>query len=150
MITETKYFGEIEYDEDELILFPRGLYGFDEETRFLLLPFSEAGGLFSLQSAATPQLAFVVMNPFALDPDYAPVLLPEELKELEAERSEELFYYAMCVVREPVGESTLNLKCPLAINGETRKGMQVILEGDLYRMRHRLDSFGAQGGELLC
>ena len=32
------------------------------------------------QSAVTPGLAFVAMNPFSLKPDYAPVLAPGELK----------------------------------------------------------------------
>ena len=150
MKADTKYFGEIEYSEDDPIFFPRGLYGFEEETRFLLLPFAGNGSLFSLQSLQTPQLAFVIMDPFALDPGYTPMLREEELSELEKAESEDLYYYVMCVVRDPVGNSTVNLKCPIAINGETRKAMQVILEDGAYQMRHRLDSFEAGGGKPTC
>ena len=49
MKTNTKYFGEIEYDEEAVLIFPKGLFGFEEEQRFLLLPFSGNGTLFSLQ-----------------------------------------------------------------------------------------------------
>jgi len=145
---ETKYFGELDCEENELLVFPKGLFGFEEERRFLLLPFSGEGGLYSLQSAATPRLSFVVMDPFALKPDYAPVLQGEELRELAVERSEDLYYYVLCAVKNPVADSTVNMKCPIAINGETRHAVQVILEDGAYHMRHRLAEF--EGGKPSC
>ena len=80
MKLQTKYFGEIEYEESEILTFPVGLFGFEEEHQFLLLPFEgSAATLLCLQSVATPALAFVAMDPFSLDPDYAPELQPKEL-----------------------------------------------------------------------
>lgn len=144
---KTRYFGEIDYSKDELIAFPKGLFGFEEEQKFLLIPFSEAGTLFSFQSVKTPELAFTLMHPFSLHTGYAPVLQEEELKALRAEKSEELYYYVMCTVKEPVAESTVNMKCPLAINPDTRCGMQVILEDDAWEMRHKLSEFERQEDE---
>ena len=141
MKTQTKYFGEIEYTKEELLTFQKGLFGFEDEQSFLLLPFSDAGTLFSLQSVKTPELAFTLMHPFSLDPAYAPVLSAEELKSLGVEQSEDLYYYVMCTVREPVGESTVNMKCPVAIDPDTRHGLQAILGGDAWQMRHRLADF---------
>ena len=45
MKVQSKYFGEVEYESDDLLTFPAGLFGFDEEHDFLLLPFegSEIG-----------------------------------------------------------------------------------------------------------
>lgn len=144
MKTDTKYFGEISYDPEDVLTFPKGLYGFEEEQSFLLLPFAGNGALFSLQSLRTPQLAFVMMDPFSLDGSYAPVLQAEELATLGVEKSEDLYYYVMCVVREPVTESTVNLRCPVAINDDGT-GMQVILEDEGYHMRHLLSEFGERG-----
>ncbi len=144
MKTQTKYFGEIEYTKDELLTFPKGLFGFEKEQSFLLLPFSNEGTLFSMQSVAEPDLAFTLMHPFTLAADYTPVLREEELRELEAERSEDLYYYVMCTVKEPVEESTVNMKCPIAINPDTRVAMQVILADDTWEMREKLSSFEAQ------
>lgn len=147
MKTNTKYFGEIDYEEDEILTFPKGVYGFEEEHRFLLLPF--AGGentLLSLQSLDTPQLAFVMVDPFALDPGYAPELQPEELRQLNVADSHDLYYYAMCVVKDPVSDSTVNLRCPVAINGDTCQGLQVIMEDEQYSMRHPLSEFGKGDG----
>ncbi|NBI10027.1 flagellar assembly protein FliW [Colidextribacter sp. OB.20] len=143
MRLKTKYFGEIECEQSEELHFPEGLFGFEEEKRFFLLPFEGSGGsLLCFQSALTPELAFVAMNPFSLKPDYAPVLTPAELRTMGVERSEELCFYALCVVRSPVGDSTVNLRCPVAVNDRTGQAMQVILEDGGYHMHHLLSDFG--------
>ena len=78
---QTKYFGEIDYELSETITFPAGLFGFDDEHSFLLLPFDGSGeNLLCLQSTATPALAFVVMDPFSLCPEYTPALRKAELQ----------------------------------------------------------------------
>ena len=64
MLVQTKYFGQVECGEEQELHFPRGLFGFEEEKSFLLLPFEGSGGsLLCFQSAVTPHLAFVAMNP---------------------------------------------------------------------------------------
>lgn len=151
MKLRSKYFHDIDYAQEDIIHFPNGLFGFEEEHEFLLLPFEGSDGtLLSLQSIQTPALAFVVMNPFALRPDYAPELTEEELRLLHVERSQELCFYTLCVVREPVGDSTLNLKCPLALNIDRREAIQVILETDDYHMRHRLADLSNGGAVEEC
>lgn len=147
MKLSTKYFGEVEYQNEDILTFPKGLFAFEEETKFLLLPFSGSSGtLLCLQSITTPQLAFVVMNPFSLDGSYTPVLQAEELAYLEAKDSTELCYYVLCGVKNPVSSSTVNLQCPVVINDRTRNCMQVILDDDRYSMRHLLAEFQAGEG----
>ena len=142
MKLRTKYFGEIDYEKDELITFPKGLFGFEDEHAFLLIPFqADNHTLFCLQSAQTSSLAFVLMDPFSLSPSYAPMPQSVDLELLEVEESQDLSYYTMCVVKNPVSESTVNLKCPVAINAHTRKAQQVILDSEEYHMRHRLAEF---------
>lgn len=148
MKAETKYFGEIEYEEKDVLHFPRGLFGFEEEKEFLLLPFPGNGTLLSLQSLQTPRLSFVMMDPFRLLDGYTPILQPEELAALEVERSEDLFFYTLCVVKHPVANSTVNLRCPIAINSETKTAMQVILDDVQYGMRHLLSDIEKREDEL--
>jgi len=143
VLLQTKYFGQIECDDTHLLRFDHGLFGFENEKEFCILPFEGSqGSLLCFQSVQTPQLAFVAMNPFSLNPGYAPVLSGDELRELEVERSEDLCFYALCVVRSPVADSTVNLRCPVAVNDRTGKAMQVILESEEYHMRHLLSEFG--------
>lgn len=147
----TKYFGEIEYEPGDVLTFPKGLFAYEEEHSFLLLPFAGSDGtLLCLQSVAEPGLAFVAMNPFALNPAYAPELQPDELEAMEAEDSRALSFYVLCVVKHPVADSTVNLKCPVAINEQTRRAMQVILDTDEYGMRHPLAEFGERKAGKPC
>lgn len=151
MKVSTKYFGQINCEPEEKLYFPDGLFGFEEEKDFILLPFAGSGGsLLCLQSLNTPGLAFVAMDPFSLCGDYTPELREEEWKAIGASRCEELCFYVFCAVKEPVADSTVNLKCPVVIHPGTRRAMQVILETSKYEMRHRLSDLGTKEGAALC
>ena len=149
MKLQTKYFGEIEYEADETLAFPAGIFGFEEEHSFLLLPFDGShGNMLCLQSTATPALAFIVLDPFALKPDYAPVLRKPELQQFGVADAGELGFYVLCAVKKPVSNSTVNLRCPLVVHPETRVARQVIMEQ--YEMRHPLSEFGSGEGAVPC
>lgn len=142
MKLQTKYFGEINYEAEECLSFPVGLFGFEEEHSFLLLPFhGSENTLLCLQSTVTPALAFVAVDPFTLNPGYTPDPSPAQLESLDVEKAEDLSYYTLCVVRNPVADSTVNLKCPVAVNSKTRVARQLILETGDYDMRHPLAEF---------
>ena len=145
---QTKYFGEIEYEAGDAIRFPEGLFGFEEEQSFLLLPFDGGGGMLCLQSMKTPALAFVVLDPFTLKPDYAPELEPSELEAFGVKEAGDLGFYVLCAVKNPVSDSTVNLKCPLVIHPETREARQVIMER--YEMRHPLAEFSRREEAAPC
>ena len=143
MTIQTDY-GTVEYSPEDLIVFPDGLFGFPKLTRYLLLRISENDGddsILLMLSVEDPNVVFVLINPFFLCPDYAPVLRPEELACLEVSENGELSYYAICVVKGDYLENTVNLKCPLAINPQTRHGIQIILENTSYEYGHKLGSF---------
>jgi len=138
----TKYFGEIDYENDDILTFPKGLFAFEDENEFVLLPFEGSEQtLLCLQSTKTSQLAFVAMNPFALDDAYAPVLQQSEIELLEGKDSYDFAYYVLCVIKNPISESTVNFKCPVVVNEDTGKCMQVILDSNDYGMRHLLSDY---------
>ena len=148
MKLKTKYFGEVEFDMEQAIEFPVGILGFADENQFALLPFAEsANSMLCMQSVKTPGLAFVLLDPFSFCPDYLPVMQEEELKEMQAEKAEDLYFYVLCAVRNPVAESTVNMRCPIAVNPHTLKAKQIIMDAGKYEMRQLLSSFdGKQGG----
>ena len=151
MKLDTKYFGPVEYSATDVLSFPQGLFSFEDERQFLLLPFhGSEGTMLCLQSVKTPALAFVAMNPFALLPSYAPELRPEELEQLGVSKSQDLCYYVLCAVKNPVANSTVNLRCPIALNDESRRAIQVILDTDRYHMRHLLAESGRKGEGPTC
>lgn len=142
---KTKYCGEMTYTDDELIRFPDGLLGFEDMHDFLLIRLEddEASPL-CLQSIEEPHLAFIVLDPFQLVPNYAPDLADADCARLGDPSGEHIALYAICVLREPMGESTVNLRYPIAIHMETRVAFQVGLDNSHYTFRHKLSDFAAK------
>ncbi len=151
MKLQTKFFGEIDYEQSQIISFPAGIPGFPEEKEFVLLPFAGSEtAMLCLQSTAVAQLAFVVLDPFCFSDDYTPVLQESELRQLGVENAQELYYYVLCNLRKPVSDSTVNLRCPLAINPNTLVGRQIIMDTDEYDMRYPLSGFRNTRGGATC
>lgn len=126
MIIKTRDFGEEEISEEVIIDFPNGVYAFEENKRFVLLsPCGEDKYPMWLQSVDNPNLCFIVFDPREFVPDYS-VELDKEAKELLKADGAELDLLCMAVVPDEYINTTLNLKSPIVINSEAKKGVQVI------------------------
>lgn len=133
MQLSTKHFGDIEYGADDIITFEEGLPGFIE-TKFLLLA-DNPGDLFQwLQSIEDAELAFVLVDVKQIMPDYKPDIEPEEIESLTD--GHPLHYLNIAVVPEDIKKMRVNLKAPIVINKNNRKGKQVLAGNDEYGIRH--------------
>ena len=93
MTIQTDY-GIVEYQEDDLLMFSDGLFGFPKLTKYLLLYLNEDDdSMLLLLSVEESKVGFVLINPFLLCPDYSPELTPEELACMGVQDSGELSYY---------------------------------------------------------
>ncbi|MGC4019592.1 MAG: flagellar assembly protein FliW [Muricomes sp.] len=132
--------------EEELIHFQEGLFGFEEYETFLPLPVEEnSDAVLCLQSTDNTDLSFIIMNPFYLKDDYHPELSSSDYRKLGTEDMNLISFYVICVIGPQSEMSTVNLKCPIAVNTENRQAVQVILESEEYRMRHALSEFQRKG-----
>lgn len=138
MLIETRDFGPIEIQEDDIVHFPSGIYGFEDSKRFALLDTGSSAGIMHLQCVDAPTPRFIVLDPFAIVEDYAPEVPEEALIKLRANSVEELSLLAIAVIPEDLNASTVNLKSPVAINFKEHLGMQVILGNPDYPVRFRL------------
>jgi flagellar assembly factor FliW len=130
----------------EYIEFEEGIFGFEDQKKFVPIMLEEdSDAVLYLQSLEDEELSFVIMNPFMLKEDYDPVLSEEDYKALGTSNVGDLSYYVFCVVGNTVGESKVNLKCPIVVNHVNRKARQVILDSKEYGFRHLLKEF--KGGE---
>ena len=126
----------------EYIEFPDGMFGFEESTRFLPMMIEEGSdAVLLLQNMENEELSFIVMNPFMLCEEYDPILSDEDYAKHGTRKQEELSFYVICVVKDSIEESTVNLKCPIVVNVVTRQARQVILESKEYKFRHFLKEF---------
>jgi len=137
MIIESKYFGELEFAEEKIITFAHGLIAFAQMKRFILIENQDSENpLWWLQSIDEPELAFVVINPFAFKADYEFELSPEDVEELAIQSQEDIVILAIVVVPEEVKKMTANLLAPVIFNARLKKGKQIVLQDKQYTTRH--------------
>ncbi|MGD6776474.1 flagellar assembly protein FliW [Sutcliffiella horikoshii] len=134
----TKYHGLIEVLEEEVVRFPNGLPGFLEEKEFAVIPFSEDGMFIILQSVQTPELGFVLTNPFTFYPEYDFNLENQAVDALELDSPEDVTVYTVLTMADPFHLTTANLQAPVVVNAKKKLGKQVILTGSPYQTKHKL------------
>ncbi|MCI2253002.1 flagellar assembly protein FliW [Domibacillus sp. PGB-M46] len=138
MKIQTKYHGETEISQEDIISFSNGIPGFESEKEFVLLGFPDNNVFYTLQSVSTPDLSFVVTDPFSFFIDYNVKIDDATIDALAIEKEEDVKLLNILTVRDPFEETTVNLQAPLVINKKKHKGRQVILIGTPYETRHNL------------
>ncbi|MEC3607802.1 flagellar assembly protein FliW [Bacillus glycinifermentans] len=136
MIIKTKYHGETQIQEEQIIMFANGLPGFSDEKKFVILPLSEDSPFVVLQSAETAELAFIVASPFLFFKDYGFDLDETTVEFLEIEAAEDVEVMAILTIEEPFEKSTANLMAPIVVNRKKMLGKQVILHDSPYQTKH--------------
>ncbi len=136
----TTRFGEIEVDEQRIMVFPEGILGFPEHYEYALLQTNEEGNFFWLQSIDRPDLAFVVCDPVLFVPDYQ---VPIKLEDMEEIKLADVRNAQVLIIVNKVERSlTGNLQGPLIINVMNRQGRQLVLSEKKYSTRHPLMELG--------
>ena len=123
MKLQTKQFGELEFDEKLVISFTEGLLGFEDYNKFLLIT-EENGTFFWLNSVDEPELVF---------PLFPVGLIVEGFPD---EKNCEIFGIVR-LDRDP-SKITINLKAPVYIDQEGKKGFQKIIDDDKYSIDYKL------------
>ena len=112
---------------DDVFSFPRGLLGFENIKRYVLLKNEEEDPFMWLQMIDDPSLAFLVVPPYPVFSEYNPIFDPEDFALLGIEREEQVMMLTIVTV-DGSGNATVNLKGPLVINRETQLGAQLVLK----------------------
>jgi flagellar assembly factor FliW len=147
MNINTKYHGEIEVNEGSLLSFEQGIPGFAEEKKFVLLPLPENDWFHILQSVSTPQLGFVVTDPFLFTKEYDFELDQGSVETLELTNEKNVKVLTILTMRETLTESTANLQAPIIINLANNNAKQVILNDSNYQTKHLLFAQPEQAGK---
>lgn len=130
-------FGTITVDEEQIIHFPRGILGFADYHRYVLVEREDS--IFSfLQSVDEPGLTFVVIMPELVRADYEVELSNEEIELLQISSPEDGKVYGIVTIPENVAEMTVNLQAPVVINTKERLGAQLIIAGDTFHTKHNV------------
>lgn len=130
--------GEVEIQENEVIVFSDGVIGFSGFTKFVELAFLEGSPLRLLQSVEAKELAFFVINPFIFKPDYKVNISVADLAAINAEKPEGLQILAIVTIPEDPYQMTANLQGPIVINPATRLATQIVNHDKDYTTKHRI------------
>lgn len=139
----TSRFGTIEISEKDIIFMPYGMIGFSNDKEFVLLKHAEGSPFLWFQSISNPSLAFVLIDPFLIEPNYEIQLPEEDRNNLQIEKTlDKIQTLVVLNISSNNGESikvTANLLAPIVINIEKKLAKQVILFGSMYSHRHPVE-----------
>jgi flagellar assembly factor FliW len=131
----TKAYGSIEVEERQRVVFPQGLFGFEDLTDYVLLD-AERQPFYWLQSLDQEKVAFVLINPFLIRADYEANIGNDELEEIGINAPEKALIFSIVTIPPDGGPMTVNLQGPLAINRDTHQGKQAILADPRWKTKH--------------
>ncbi|MBQ5919783.1 flagellar assembly protein FliW [Anaerovibrio slackiae] len=135
----TLRFGELEIEEQDVVRFADGIPAFEDEHEFVVLPYEEGTPYMFLQSMMTPELAFLMTDPFVFFSDYSFELDDENMEKLAINSMDDVLVCTLISVpRSGVADMTTNLLAPVVINRHTMQARQIVLEKTQYTTKHRL------------
>lgn len=117
---------------------PAGLLGFEQIKDYVLLANPAEAPFAWLQVEANASLAFVVVDPFQIVPDYQPDIPPADVNFLGLHDASDALLLNIVTVHGP-NRATINLKGPIVVNRHTHVGKQVIIANAAeYSVEHPL------------
>ncbi len=124
--------------QDNLVRLPAGILGFEQFKDYVLLANPAEMPFAWLRVADSASLAFVVINPFLVMPEYAPDIPDIDVEFLGLKEINDAILFNIVTLRSP-NRATVNLKGPLVINRHTHIGKQVIIaNANNYSVEHPL------------
>jgi flagellar assembly factor FliW len=115
-----------------------GLLGFEQFKEYVLLSNLDEAPFRWLRVQDNSALAFVVIDPFLVLPDYAPDIPKPDVEFLKLKAPADAMLLGIVTIHE-AGRATMNLKGPVVINRHTLIGRQVIIaNANNYSVTHPL------------
>lgn len=119
----TVQFGEIEFDENLIVRFQNGLFGFENHKDYVFIK-TEDELFYWLNSIEQPEISFPLIGIRVIDDEYP------EVDNFEA-------FGIVTLNRDPLA-MTVNLKAPVYINQNNKSGFQKILDFEKYSLTYKL------------
>ncbi len=139
MLTKTRFFGEVDIDDDKILTFDNGIMGFEDMKRWTLIYDIEKGAegpISWFQSLDEAGLALPVISPYSVTSKYEPIVEDELLKPLGEFKDEDLVtLLTITIPSSDPSRTTANFKAPLLINPVNRKGIQIIVNNEDYPIK---------------
>ncbi|OPJ64529.1 flagellar assembly protein FliW [Clostridium chromiireducens] len=134
----SKINGEIEYEENNIITFKKGLPGLNGLRKFILLDLQNYEPFKLLQSLEDDEISLIVTSPYEFFKDYEIKLSEETIKNLNVDSPEQVNIITTVTLNSDVKKITTNLQGPIVINTSNNLGEQIILDNSKYKVKSPL------------
>lgn len=136
MNIKTRFFGEIEIDENKLIFFEEGIPGFPNLKKFLFMTDEDANSPFCwLQSIEDLDIVFTLFDIYSIKKDYNPIVSSDIINDIGKFKEGDILIYAIANIPEDFKKISINLKAPIIINMNNNKAKQIILANEEYEIK---------------
>lgn len=134
----SKIHGEMEYKENNIITFNKGLPGFNKLKKFILIDLQEYEPFKLLQSLEDDEISLIVTSPYEFFSEYEIKLSEETIKNLKINYPEQVMVITTVTLNSDVKKITTNLQGPIVINTYNNLGEQIILDNSKYKVKSPL------------
>ncbi|PWU12365.1 MAG: flagellar assembly protein FliW [Bdellovibrio sp.] len=140
MVVQTSRFGSIQVQEEETIIFPEGILGFQDFRKFILVD-DPTDEIFAwLQSAEEPGIAFPILEPELFVENYKVNLARTDFEALQMSNMDRARLYCIVTIPDDPTQMTANMKAPVVINVSHRLGRQCVLQDNSLAIREPIFS----------
>jgi len=124
----TTRFGMVEINEKSVIVFPSGLPGFADLSKFAIVKCEQTEPIQWLQSMEDMDISIPIINPFLIKEDYEIEVSDDELDIIDSHSEEEMIVLNIMVLPEELSKMTVNLMAPILINVKEMLGVQIMMD----------------------
>jgi flagellar assembly factor FliW len=134
----SKIHGEIEYKENEILTFNKGILGFSHLKKFIITELSGYEPFELLHSLEDDEIGMIVVSPYEYYEDYEVRLNDETIENLCIKSPEEVRIITTVTLNSDPKKTTTNLQGPIVINTFNKSGEQIIIDNSKYKVKEPL------------
>ena len=138
MELKTAYHGKLNYKEEDIITFKKGIPGFEDLKKFIIADINGNDNFKIFHSIEDANIGFVVTVPFLFYKDYEVNIHDDMISSLDIKKENEVLILSTVTLGNTLKETTINLKAPFVINMRNKLGEQYIDQKDKYNIKSPL------------
>lgn len=135
LLIQTTRFGQVQFQNEDLLTFPEGVLGFADLKKFVLLDDPNDDIFAWLQSCDEPGVAFPVLEPELFSETYKITLSKSDLEALKISSAQNARLFCIITIPNDPTQMTANMKAPIVINVAGKIARQCVLQDNHLAIR---------------
>jgi len=138
MVFNSKVHGLIEYEEKDILTFNKGILGFEDLRKFILIDLKEYEPFKLFHSLEDDELGIVVTSPYEFFEEYQVKLSNDVTEHLGIKKPEDAIIVTTVTLNSDPKKITTNLQGPIIINSVNNLGEQIVVDNGKYKVKEPL------------